>query len=89
MGGAYLGQGLLRITGLFLLSPDLNSPTIPAKAGIQINASWIPAFAGMVGSEMDPMVPGSGPGQASLSSDLIRGRVCSGVRAVQYERLMI
>ena len=25
------------------------TPTIPAKAGIQINASWIPAFAGMVG----------------------------------------
>ena len=25
------------------------SPIIPAKAGIQINASWIPAFAGMIG----------------------------------------
>ena len=24
-------------------------PTIPAKAGIQVNASWIPAFAGMIG----------------------------------------
>ena len=26
-----------------------STPIIPAKAGIQINASWIPAFAGMVG----------------------------------------
>ena len=34
---------------LFPLSPKLISPTIPAKAGIQINAPWIPAFAGMVG----------------------------------------
>ena len=25
------------------------TPIIPAKAGIQIKASWIPAFAGMVG----------------------------------------
>ena len=41
--------GLMRLILLSLLSPDLNPPTIPAKAGIQINAPWIPAFAGMTG----------------------------------------
>ena len=25
------------------------TPVIPAKAGIQTNVSWIPAFAGMIG----------------------------------------
>ena len=33
-----------------MLSPMRPAPTIPAKAGIQINAPWIPAFAGMVGA---------------------------------------
>ena len=39
----------MRIALLFLLSPNRNTPIIPAKAGIQINVSWIPAFAGMIG----------------------------------------
>ena len=34
---------------LFQLSPNLNSPIIPAKAGIHEALIWIPAFAGMVG----------------------------------------
>ena len=34
---------------LFLLLPNLNNPTIPAKAGIHEALIWIPAFAGMVG----------------------------------------
>ena len=39
------------MNGLFQLWPSVNHPTIPAKAGIQFDASWIPAFAGMVGVE--------------------------------------
>ena len=33
----------------FPVAARLNNPIIPAQAGIQINASWIPACAGMVG----------------------------------------
>ena len=38
-------QSLLSINP-FTMRP---APIIPVKAGIRINASWIPAFAGMVG----------------------------------------
>ena len=31
-------------------SPKLNSPIIPAKAGIHQALIWIPAFAGMIGA---------------------------------------
>ena len=44
-------RGLLRLNP-FAMRPALTHgplPTIPAKAGIQINACWIPAFAGMIG----------------------------------------
>ena len=33
----------------FLISPEPNSPAIPAKAGIHEALIWIPAFAGMIG----------------------------------------
>ena len=40
-----------RAGGLVSLKPFPmgSTPTIPATAGIQINAPWIPPFAGMVG----------------------------------------
>ena len=43
-------QGVLKTILVFLSPPKLNSPTIPAKAGIPVTAFWIPAFAGMVGA---------------------------------------
>ena len=44
---------------LFPLSRNLNSPTIPAKAGIHEALIWIPAFAGVIGVE--PMGKGLRP----------------------------
>ena len=42
---------MLSVISPLLLSPDLNLPTIPAKAGIHEALIWIPAFAGMIGVE--------------------------------------